>query len=91
MRRVVVTGLGMINSLGLNRGDSFKAIVEGKSEVSEYFYSARCLLWAPQIDGEILVNEIDIDGIETLEAGYYLLEVSEVKDSYVFGKVIEKL
>ena len=28
VRRVVVTGLGMINSLGLNRGDSFKAIVE---------------------------------------------------------------
>lgn len=33
MRRVVVTGLGMINSLGLNRGDSFKAIVEGKSGI----------------------------------------------------------
>ncbi len=30
MRRVVVTGLGMINSLGLNRGDSFKAIIDGK-------------------------------------------------------------
>lgn len=33
MRRVAVTGLGMINSLGLNRGDSFKAIVEGKSGI----------------------------------------------------------
>nr|WP_317404238.1 beta-ketoacyl-ACP synthase II [uncultured Helicobacter sp.] len=30
MRRVVVTGLGMINSLGLNKSDSFKAVVEGK-------------------------------------------------------------
>ncbi|CAE09760.1 beta-ketoacyl-ACP synthase II [Wolinella succinogenes] len=30
MRRVVVTGIGMINALGNNRGDSFKAIVEGK-------------------------------------------------------------
>ena len=30
MRRVVVTGLGMINSLGLNKEDSFKSIVEGK-------------------------------------------------------------
>ncbi|MDY5616380.1 MAG: beta-ketoacyl-ACP synthase II [Helicobacter sp.] len=30
MRRVVVTGIGMINSLGLNREDSFRAIVEGK-------------------------------------------------------------
>ncbi|RDU59374.1 beta-ketoacyl-ACP synthase II [Helicobacter marmotae] len=30
MRRVVVTGLGMVNSLGLNKEDSFKAIVNGK-------------------------------------------------------------
>ncbi|PAF49089.1 beta-ketoacyl-ACP synthase II [Helicobacter sp. 12S02232-10] len=29
MRRIVVTGLGMINSLGLNKGDSFKSIVDG--------------------------------------------------------------
>lgn len=72
-------------------GKRLEVIVEGKSEVSEYFYSARCLNWAPSIDGEILVNEIDIEGVESLEAGYYLLEVSEVKDSYIFGKVVEKL
>ena len=30
MRRVVVTGIGLINSLGLNREDSFRAIIEGK-------------------------------------------------------------
>ena len=30
MRSVVVTGIGMINSLGLNREDSFRAIIEGK-------------------------------------------------------------
>ncbi|MEY3090417.1 MAG: hypothetical protein RL113_733 [Pseudomonadota bacterium] len=30
MRRVVVTGLGMINALGLDKESAFKAIVEGK-------------------------------------------------------------
>jgi len=30
LRRVVVTGMGMINSLGLDKESSFKAIVEGK-------------------------------------------------------------
>ncbi|MBN1840638.1 MAG: beta-ketoacyl-ACP synthase II [Campylobacterales bacterium] len=30
MRRVVVTGIGMINSLGLDKESSFKAIVEGQ-------------------------------------------------------------
>lgn len=33
MRRVVVTGIGMINALGLNREDSFKAIVGGRCGV----------------------------------------------------------
>lgn len=33
MRRVVVTGLGMANSLGLNKSDSFKSIVDGKCGV----------------------------------------------------------
>ena len=30
MRQVVVTGLGMVNALGLNKEESFKAIIEGK-------------------------------------------------------------
>ena len=30
MRRVVVTGIGMINSLGLDKESSFKAIVDGQ-------------------------------------------------------------
>lgn len=71
-------------------GKTFEVIIEGKSEVSEYFYSARCVQWAPQIDGEILVNEIDLEGVEELERGYYTLEVTEVKDPFVFGKVILK-
>ena len=33
MRRVVVTGIGMINALGLNKEESFKAIVDGKCGV----------------------------------------------------------
>ncbi|MBK1973148.1 beta-ketoacyl-ACP synthase II [Campylobacter sp. TTU-622] len=33
MKRVVVTGIGMINALGLNKNDSFGAICEGKSGV----------------------------------------------------------
>ena len=33
MRRVVVTGIGMINSLGLDKESSFKAIIEGKTGI----------------------------------------------------------
>jgi len=35
MQRVVVTGIGMINSLGNNVEDSFKAIVEGQTGIDK--------------------------------------------------------
>uniref|UniRef100_UPI003AF7B116 beta-ketoacyl-ACP synthase II n=1 Tax=Campylobacter upsaliensis TaxID=28080 RepID=UPI003AF7B116 len=35
MKRVVVTGIGMINALGLDKESSFKAICEGKSGVDK--------------------------------------------------------
>lgn len=70
------------------KGKVFQAIIDGKSDVSEYFYNARALNWTPNIDGEILINEIAIDGMENLDNGYYEVEVTEVKGGYVFGKVI---
>ena len=35
MKRVVVTGIGMINSLGLDKESSFKAIVDGECGINE--------------------------------------------------------
>ncbi len=35
MRRVVVTGMGMINAVGLNRSDSFKSIVNGECGIKK--------------------------------------------------------
>lgn len=70
------------------KGQRFQAIIEGKSDVSEYFYHARALNWSPNIDGEILINEIAMEGVESLQNGYYEVEITEVKGGYVFGKVI---
>lgn len=39
-------------------------LVEGESSEHEYFMGARELLWAPSIDGEVLVNDSDIANIE---------------------------
>ena len=36
MQRVVVTGLGMINSVGNSVNESFKAIVDGKCGIDKY-------------------------------------------------------
>ncbi|STQ83560.1 beta-ketoacyl-ACP synthase II [Helicobacter fennelliae] len=35
MRRVVVTGIGMVNALGLNKSDSFEAIINGECGVKK--------------------------------------------------------
>lgn len=53
MRRVVVTGLGMINSLGLNKEDSFKSIAEGKCGIKR-ITSFDVSEFPVQIAGEIL-------------------------------------
>ncbi|PAF51771.1 ribosomal protein S12 methylthiotransferase RimO [Helicobacter sp. 13S00401-1] len=64
-------------------GKKYEAIIEGKSEISEYFYSARLKAWAPEIDGEILINEGEIKG-----AGYYEVEVLDSKDGILVGKAL---
>lgn len=65
-------------------------ILEGKSQISEYFYSARDIRWAPEVDGEILINDSDLDDL-ILETGYYEAVLSEFKDKLLFGKVTRKL
>ncbi|WP_275542187.1 30S ribosomal protein S12 methylthiotransferase RimO [Helicobacter sp. 12S02634-8] len=69
---------------------TYPIILEGKSGVSEYFYSARDIRWAPEVDGEILINDSDLDDLR-LESGYYEARISEVKDKLLFAKVTQKL
>lgn len=38
-------------------GQEIPVILEGESSEHEFFYSARDARWAPEIDGEILINE----------------------------------
>lgn len=68
-------------------GQNLEVIVEGVSEVSEYFYSARARLWAREIDGEILIND-RADSLGDIEPKAYLCEVTQVKDGFVFGKLV---
>ena len=54
VRRVVVTGLGMINALGLNKSDSFESIINGQSGVKRitiFDAEAFPVQIAAQIDG----------------------------------------
>lgn len=44
-------------------GKEVLILIEGESSEHELFMGARELLWAPQIDGEILVNDSEVDNI----------------------------
>lgn len=71
-------------------GKKYSVILEGKSEISEFFYNARLISWAPEVDGSILVNDSVLDDL-VLASGYYEVEITEVKDGLIFAKVLKKL
>ncbi|RDU74564.1 30S ribosomal protein S12 methylthiotransferase RimO [Helicobacter anseris] len=71
-------------------GKKYSVILEGKSEISEFFYNARLISWAPEVDGSILVNDSMLDDL-VLASGYYEVEITEVKDGLIFAKVLKKL
>jgi len=55
MQRVVITGIGMINSLGSNVKDSFKAIVDGQTGIDTItlFDASNASNFTAQIAGEV--------------------------------------
>lgn len=71
-------------------GKTYKVLLEGKSELSEYFYNARVLSWAPEVDGAILINDSALEDL-TLSNGYYEAQVSEVRGDLIFAKVLQKI
>ncbi|OBV28601.1 hypothetical protein BKN38_07020 [Helicobacter sp. CLO-3] len=70
------------------KGQKLEVIVEGRSSVSEYLYSARDRRWGLEIDGEILINDSEV---ENLAAGFYEAEICEYKNRMLFGKILRAL
>ena len=58
-------------------GSDIELIIDGESDEHEFLLSARKTLWAPEIDGEIYVNDRTKD--EDLEFGkIYKAKVTEL-------------
>ncbi len=49
-----------LQSLKKRVGKDIKVITTGQSSEGEFFFGARELIWAPEIDGEILINESNV-------------------------------
>ena len=68
-------------------GSTIKAVIEGESDEHEYLLSARPLEWAPDIDGEIYINDNERD--DELEFGViYNIRISERVGTKLLGCVI---
>ena len=66
-------------------GETLEMIVEGHSIEHEYLLAARPLLWAPDIDGTVLINDSEIKGLEF--GKIYQVLVTELLDNQLIGKI----
>ena len=67
-------------------GNTIEIVIDGESDEHEFLLSAKALNWAPEIDGEIYVNDREID--EELAFGViYRAKVTEIAGNKLLATV----
>jgi len=64
-------------------------IVDGKSSEHEFLLSARATLWAPEIDGEILIN--DTSDLKVEHGDYFKAKITQLADTTPLATLIKKI
>ena len=75
----------MDHSLEKMVGKEVDMAIDGPSEEHEYLLTARPLIWAPEIDGEVLVN--DTNDLEVKIGGLYRARISEKVGEYLLASL----
>jgi ribosomal protein S12 methylthiotransferase RimO len=76
-------------SLEQEIGKTIQVYVDGQSDEHEYLLSARRTLWAPDIDGEIYINDNETNS--TLEFGQmYEVKISELVGDKLLATALKK-
>jgi len=75
-------------SLEAEIGKTFEIVVDGESDEHEYLLSARKLLWAPDIDGEIYINDNEIQG-QIKFGKVYTAKITELAGDKLLGTIIK--
>lgn len=71
-------------------GNVFDVVVDGTSDEHEYLLSARKLSWAPDIDGEIYINDNELN--EEIKAGIiYSAKVTDISGDKLIATIIKKV
>ena len=78
----------MVKRLRLEVGKIVDVVVDGVSEEHEFFLSARKLLWAPDVDGEILINDNELG--DDLEFGVaYKALITELAGDQLVATILK--
>jgi len=83
-----ITRAAIETSFSQELGQKFIVSLEGESSEGEMFYAAKKALWDKDIDGEILINESDVEQLEI--GGRYWCEITQVAGSQALGKITAK-
>ena len=71
-------------------GKTFEVYVDGESEEHEYLLSARKTLWAPDIDGEMYINDNELADGEQIKFGQiYTVKITELAGDKLLATVIK--
>ena len=77
-------------SLEAEVGKVFEVYVDGESDEHEYLLSARKTLWAPDIDGEIYINDNELPEGEQIKFGQiYTAKITELAGDKLLATVIK--
>ena len=77
-------------SLESEIGKTFEVYVDGESDEHEYLLSARKTLWAPDIDGEIYINDNELGENEQIKFGQiYTVKITELVGDKLLATVIK--
>ena len=74
----------------LEIGKTFEVYIDGESDEHEYLLSARKTVWAPDIDGEIYINDNELKEGEQIKFGQiYTVKVTELVGDKLLATVIK--
>ena len=74
-------------SLSKDIGKEVEIVVDGESSEGEFFYGAKKLIWAPKIDGEILINDSECE----VKLGHrYIASVDDLIGDKLIAKIIKE-
>ncbi|MGB5919050.1 30S ribosomal protein S12 methylthiotransferase RimO [Arcobacter sp.] len=79
-----------LESLEKEIGQTVNVYIDGESDEHEYLLSARKTIWAPDIDGEIYINDNET-GEELTVGKTYQVKISELAGDKLLGTAIKEI